>query len=288
MNNQNASLDLQPPAQAPKPRAKRGGRGLALGCLVLLVLGLGALIGARIMGTQAAVAMLNDKVGRADRWQVGLGLLDLPKAALGLPFNAKVSADGLQLPDAQVRRLVVDAEGARVDRAAGRLLGAQRVGVEAEFGEQTVVKFIRDEALSTKVLQDISIQFGVDELLLNGIISAPMLQRYTDFSRLAVSAKGKPEIVPPATIAVRVNDVSLRSGDQRVNIPTTLISGLIAQDLRFNLNDVLPGLTLQEISVVEQGLAIRGTLDPAALSGGIVSTPRQPLPGPSPGPSVQS
>jgi len=274
----------------PAPAKKRAGSGkwlviLVAAGLLAVVVGLFVL---RSVATGKAAEALTREVGAAQSWDVKLGVLALPRAVLGMGFDARVSGREIQTKGKpQIKALDIDAQGLRVSVRKAKLLGAERIGVKAQLGEQAVVQFVRQEAMSSRMFSEVTVQFGVGELLLTGAISHPTLRDLTGQDGVYATAKAKPNIKPPAGVALLVSDVTLRGGEGQLSVPTSLISGIIARDLNFDLRRLLPGLVLQTVNIADGALAIDGTLDAQALLGGGGAQGTPALPEPAPGKSVQ-
>ena len=245
----------------------------------------------RGVATGRAEAELARQVGAAQIWKVKIGALALPRAVLGMRFAAQVSGREIQTKGKpQIKSLDIDAQGLRVSVRHGKLLGAERIGVKAALGEQAVVQFVRQEALSSRMFNQVTVQFGVGELLLTGAVTAPVVRQITGEDSIYATAKAKPGIRPPALVELRVSDVTLRGAEGQLNVPTSLVSGIIARDLTFDLRRLLPGLVLQTVNIADGALAMEGTIDAEALlkgsGGGSGPAPTPALPDPSPGKSV--
>ncbi|MBI5831287.1 MAG: LmeA family phospholipid-binding protein [Armatimonadetes bacterium] len=278
-------------ASQTAPSKKRSGLGkwLGIAAVVGLVLVFGGLFVLRGVATSKAEQALTREVGAAQSWKVKLGIDALPKALLGMGFGAQVSGREIQTKGKpQIKSLDIDATGLRVSVKQAKLLSAERIGVKASLGEQAVVQFVRQEAMSSRMFSDVTVQFGVGEVLLTGAVTSPVIQTLTGQSSIYATAKAKPAIKPPASVEMLVSGVTLRGAEGQINVPTSYVSGIIARDLNFDLRRLLPGLVLQNVNIVDGALAVDGTIDAAALlkgdGGGKQGTPA--LPDPSVGKSV--
>jgi hypothetical protein len=238
--------------------------------LVLAVLSVVLLFAVRAIAVGKGEEALASELGPAREWDLGVPLLAAPKALLGLPFDLVVRGEEVQLRGAPpLRQVKLDLLGVKVSPAGRKVTGVERAAIDATLGEAAVVEFIRQQALSAKIFQDVNAQLAPGEVHLTCSMDSEDLELpipVPSFGTIQAAVTAVPEVRAPATIALNPTKITLRGFGQEMAVQPDWpgVRQLASADLSLDMRRLVKGLTVETATIVEHGLQVTGTIAPQA------------------------
>lgn len=269
-----AKSTVRQPVKPTGPRPRWVWPSVAAGAILLV--GIVVLATIRSLALTQLDKVLNKEVGQAATWEVRVGLLAVPRLAMGLSVSGSVHGVSVQPKNTpQIKDLLVEATGLVADIKGKRLKSAEKIDVEVTLDEKAVGTYLQQRAVTTKILEDPSVVFGQGDLELSGTLDSSALSWLSGGNgKVQVTAHATPSLRPPATVGLMVDKLRLvtNSGDQ--DVPVSALGGVLSRDLCLDMGRFVHGLTLTNATVDKAGFKVKGTVDASQLG--------QPSAGPPP------
>ncbi len=240
-----------------------------VGVLLLGLVGLVGLVAIKAAAAAVAEESLN-QYAQADNWDVSIDLLTAPKLMLGKPADIDVAGQQVTVDKAsgqKVERVSCSLQGVVFDRAA------QKVSQLANGSfEMALTSAQLDAVMASKLGADegkITTAFEGANLKINGDMPLPQ-----GLGNLKLTATTTPEVVPPSSLRLRVDDLKLEP-PAGLNLPgfdigkiSATMKTAMSKEMTTELFKPASGITLQSVSIVGQEMVFKGTISAQALAGG--------------------
>lgn len=245
---------------------KRRSRSTCLiGCLVVLVIIVLALLqGGKGLVERLAAAELA-KAAPADSWRVDLPHLDFARLLLGRPFGITATARGLRPKDApRIAEARAVGEGMTLDRSTRKVRGPFRAEVLLEA--EQLGAWVAAIPEVREAVHGLRIEFVAGQAQVSGRVELSQLVRgLPNLGLLQLEAHGKPVILGPTELGLDLQSIELDVAGtlSDLGLPTQIappaeLRQLLRDNLRLKLDQVLPDLTLQSVAIEPRGLRITG------------------------------
>lgn len=250
-------------------------KGCCAGCLIAAVLlGVLGVVGLLTIGRSLATARLEQVLqqqAQAAEWDVQMGTMAAPKVILGQPADIEISGREVVVDKASgqtLGRVHCVLNGLVIDRQQGKVASLASGTFEIAMTSAQL-----DSALAAKMPASqghIKTRFEGTNLVLDGEMPLPQ-----GLGALKLSALTTPELQPPGSMRLAVDDIKLEPPAALKNLPGFDLQGiskqmkeLMSKEMTTELFKPNSGATLTSVAIEGEELVLKGTISAEALSGG--------------------
>ncbi|NUQ00573.1 MAG: hypothetical protein HUU35_12030 [Armatimonadetes bacterium] len=216
---------------------------------------------------EKGIAEQLQKSAPAENWEVDLALLAPTKLLLGQAADVKGHGVKAKLDEGMVANDVTfELLGLQLDRQSGqmKIKDAQAANFGLVLDQETLAAAIRHETVSAKALKDVKVTIDQGKLTIAMAMDALG-------STIKTTIKGRPKVVPPATFAVVIDDVSVQlpRSELLAGAKEQMERGMkqaLGKDFRYDFSDGgRTPVTLKSVTAQPGALVVSGSLDPKML-----------------------